>query len=84
MLADSTKGSATPDQGGSSLLGDQSGGHQDAVADEGAGILDLPGDLESSGHAIRTTAYTAGECTRGRAITLEVPEIFAGRQTATG
>ena len=77
MLANSTKGSANPYQGEISLLIYQRGGHQDDAANEGAGVLDPPGELEASGQASGTTAGTAGKCTGGQASTLEVPEIFA-------
>ena len=47
-LADSTKGIATPDQGGGILLGGQRVVHQDAADKKGAGVLDLPGDLAAN------------------------------------
>ena len=77
MLADPAKGRATPDQRGSIISGDQRGGYQYAAANEGAGVLDIPGDLEASGQAISTTAGTEGEYTGGQAGTSGVPEIVA-------
>ena len=83
MLANSIKGSATPYRGGGIIIGDQRGGRQDATANKGAGVLDLPGDLEASIQANGTTLGTVGERMGGQARTLEVLEIFLGRQTAS-
>ena len=57
-LDNSTKGSATPDQEGTRLLGAQWGGHQDAVTNEVAGVMDLPVDLADSRQSSITTAVT--------------------------
>ena len=82
-MADSTKGSATPDREGSILLGSQRGSHQDSADNKGAGVLDLPGDLAASGQAIGTTSGTVGNSTGGQASTSEVTGIFAGQQITT-
>ena len=82
-LSDSTKGSATPDQGRSSLIGSQRVDRQDVKANKGVGVLDLPGDLAASRQASGTTWGTSGERTGVQESMLEVPEIFAGQQTET-
>ena len=83
MLANPTESSATLDCRGNSLLGAQRRGHQDVMAKEGAGVLYLPGDLVNNRQAIGTTGGKWGEPTGGQTGTSEVPEIFAGQQTAT-
>ena len=77
------KGSAIPDQRGSSLLRYQRRGHQYDATNKGAGVLDIPGDLEASRQASGTIAGTEGEHMGGQSGTSEVPDIFAGKQIAT-
>ena len=54
------------------------------MANKGAGVLELPGDLAASGQAGGTTSGTEGECTGGQAGTSEFPDIFVGQYTAMG
>ena len=51
---------------------------------KGAGVLDLPGDLEASGHKSGNKVGTTGKhmgCQEG---TAEFPENLVGRHAATG
>ena len=77
-LYNSSKGSTTPDQGRSSLHRYQRGYHQDSVANKGAGVLDIPGDLETSKHNSGTPAGTVGKRKRCQADTSEFLESLVG------
>ena len=83
-LNNSPEGSATPDRGGSRLHGYQREYHQDAAANEGVGVMDLPGDLETSGQKSGAPAGTSGKRTGCQAGALEFPESLAGRHATTG
>ena len=80
-LSDTTKGSATPGQRGSSLLRAQRGCNQDAGANKGAGVLDLPGELASRGQSSKTTEGESTGCQSG---TSGDSDIFDGQHKATG
>ena len=83
LLSNSTEGSATPDRGRIILRGSQSGDHEDAVANEGAGVLDHPVDLAASGQKSGATEVTAGKQMGGQEGTVKLPESLAGQQVAT-
>ena len=51
---------------------------------KGAGVLDLPGDLEASGQKSGATADTAGNQTGGQTGKAEISESLAGQQDDTG
>ena len=78
MLANTAEVSATPDQGGSSLCVYQRGDHKYTAAKEGAGVLNITGDLYTSGQKSGTTAVTSDKRTRGQAGTTYFPENLAG------
>ena len=82
-LYNSSKGSTTPDQGRSSLHRYQRGYHQDSVANKGAGVLDLPGDMETCGQKSGGLEGTVDKSTRGQEVTTNFPEILAGQQATT-
>ena len=83
-MSNTAKCSATPYRGGISLHGSQREYHKDAMANEGAGVLDIPGDPETSGQKSGAPAVTEGKRTRGQAGTEEFPESLAGRQATKG
>ena len=82
-LANTAKGSASPDQGVSSLWSYQRGDHKDAAANKGVCILDIPGDIDTCRQKSSIPESTAGNLTRGQAGTTESPEILAGQQETT-
>ena len=48
------------------------------MANEVTGVLDIPGDLETSGQKSGTPTSTAGKHKRGQAGMMEFPESLAG------
>ena len=61
MLSNTAKGNTSPDRGGGSLCGSQIGGIKDAAANEGACVMDLPGDLETGGQESSAPEGTASK-----------------------
>ena len=53
------------------------------MTNEGAGVLDLSGDLAASGQASGTTASTEGNNAGDQTSTAGVPEIIERQYTAT-
>ena len=84
MLTNTTNGNTFLDQWVGSLQGYQRGGPNDAAANEGACVLDLPGDLKNGGQEIGAPEGTAINRKGGQAGTPDLPESFKGRQVTVG
>ena len=83
-MDNTAKGSANLEQGGSILHISKRGDHKDASANEGASVLDIPGELETSRQKRGAPEGTSGKRTICQAGMMDFPESLAGKQVATG
>ena len=81
ILANQTTDSTTIDGGRSIVCNTQRGGGKDAAANEGASVLDLPGNLASRIQTDGTTENREGHHYRVKTGETRVPTSTAGGQT---
>ena len=81
IMADQTTEGTAIDKGRGGIFNTQRGGGQDASANKGTCVLDIPVDLASSRQTDGTTEYREGQRNRGKKAETRVPTSTADGQT---